>query len=140
VKRVFSGQAEYDASVTSRRPRPDDPPLHLAPRQRRRGPLAERSAARLAHQSGGLGVPGSNPGAPTNKIKDLHQKFGAKCTPNSAWVHPGYISMRRPLPRLGHPMVRLRAVIGRQRRVEVSTLHGADRTRYVAIAGVHDAC
>jgi hypothetical protein len=28
--------------------------------------LAERSAARLAHQSGGLGVPGSNPGAPTN--------------------------------------------------------------------------
>jgi hypothetical protein len=32
---------------------------------------SERSAARLAHQSGGLGVPGSNPGAPTNKIKDL---------------------------------------------------------------------
>ena len=27
---------------------------------------SERSAARLAHQSGGLGVPGSNPGAPTN--------------------------------------------------------------------------
>jgi hypothetical protein len=27
---------------------------------------AERSAARLAHQSGGLGVPGSNPGAPTS--------------------------------------------------------------------------
>jgi hypothetical protein len=31
--------------------------------------LAERSAARLAHQSGGLGVPSSNLGAPTNKIK-----------------------------------------------------------------------
>ena len=31
--------------------------------------LAERSAARLAHQSGGLGVGGSNPLAPTNKIK-----------------------------------------------------------------------
>ena len=28
--------------------------------------LAERSAARLAHQSGGLGVPSSNLGAPTN--------------------------------------------------------------------------
>ena len=32
---------------------------------------SERSAARLAHQSGGLGVPSSNLGAPTNKIKDL---------------------------------------------------------------------
>jgi hypothetical protein len=30
---------------------------------------AERSAARLAHQSGGLGVPGSNPGAPTKILK-----------------------------------------------------------------------
>ena len=29
--------------------------------------MAERSAARLAHQSGGLGVPSSNLGAPTNK-------------------------------------------------------------------------
>jgi hypothetical protein len=37
------------------------------------GPLvpAERSAARLAHQSGGLGVPSSNLGAPTIKIRDL---------------------------------------------------------------------
>jgi hypothetical protein len=32
---------------------------------------SERSAARLAHQSGGLGVPSSNLGAPTNKIKYL---------------------------------------------------------------------
>ncbi len=32
---------------------------------------AERSAARLAHQSGGLGVPSSNLGAPTSKIKYL---------------------------------------------------------------------
>jgi hypothetical protein len=32
---------------------------------------AERSAARLAHQSGGLGVPSSNLGAPTNKISKL---------------------------------------------------------------------
>ena len=32
--------------------------------------LAERSAARLAHQSGGLGVPSSNLGAPTKDIKD----------------------------------------------------------------------
>src|SRR5712691_4862322 len=32
---------------------------------------AERSAARLAHQSGGLGAPSSNLGAPTNKIKYL---------------------------------------------------------------------
>jgi hypothetical protein len=33
---------------------------------------SERSAARLAHQSGGLGVPSSNLGAPTSKIKGLH--------------------------------------------------------------------
>src|SRR3954468_17792842 len=33
--------------------------------------LAERSAARLAHQSGGLGVPSSNLGAPTILIKHL---------------------------------------------------------------------
>ena len=40
--------------------------------------LSERSAARLAHQSGGLGVPGSNPGAPTNKITYfLHLQSGA---------------------------------------------------------------
>jgi hypothetical protein len=34
---------------------------------------SERSAARLAHQSGGLGVPSSNLGAPTNnhlKLRD----------------------------------------------------------------------
>src|SRR5690348_2220107 len=31
----------------------------------------ERSAARLAHQSGGLGVPSSNLGAPTNRFKNL---------------------------------------------------------------------
>ncbi len=33
--------------------------------------LAERSAARLAHQSGGLGVPSSNLGAPTNTSKQV---------------------------------------------------------------------
>ena len=33
---------------------------------------AERSAARLAHQSGGLGVPGSNPGAPTKIFKHFN--------------------------------------------------------------------
>ena len=37
------------------------------------GPQSERSAARLAHQSGGLGVGGSNPLAPTNKIKGLYR-------------------------------------------------------------------
>jgi hypothetical protein len=38
---------------------------------------SERSAARLAHQSGGLGVPSSNLGAPTNKTKDFfHFSFG----------------------------------------------------------------
>ena len=36
---------------------------------------SERSAARLAHQSGGLGVPSSNLGAPTSKIKDLAENF-----------------------------------------------------------------
>lgn len=33
--------------------------------------LAERGAARLAHQSGGLGVVGSNPAAPTIQALDL---------------------------------------------------------------------
>src|SRR6204780_546867 len=33
---------------------------------------SERSAARLAHQSGGLGVPSSNLGAPTNKSLTFH--------------------------------------------------------------------
>jgi hypothetical protein len=32
---------------------------------------SERSAARLAHQSGGLGVPSSNLGAPTTKTPIL---------------------------------------------------------------------
>jgi hypothetical protein len=47
----------------------DRRPLHASLVRRRASVLglAERSAARLAHQSGGLGVPGSNPGAPTNK-------------------------------------------------------------------------
>ena len=36
-----------------------------------RAPGPERSAAWLAHQSGGLGVGSSNLPAPTNKIKDL---------------------------------------------------------------------
>jgi hypothetical protein len=31
--------------------------------------FSERSAARLAHQSGGLGVPSSNLGAPTNATR-----------------------------------------------------------------------
>jgi hypothetical protein len=33
--------------------------------------VSERGAAWLAHQSGGLGVVGSNPAAPTNKINML---------------------------------------------------------------------
>lgn len=47
---------------------------------RRLGPVtivrgvSERSAARLAHLSGGQGVPSSNLGAPTNKIKALNVK------------------------------------------------------------------
>ena len=41
--------------------------LRRPPSQRRGSRLTERSAARLAHQSGGLGVPSSNLGAPTNK-------------------------------------------------------------------------
>jgi hypothetical protein len=48
------------------------PPNHYSPRR------SERSAARLAHQSGGLGVPSSNLGAPTNKrlnYQDKPQRF-----------------------------------------------------------------
>jgi hypothetical protein len=54
---------------------------------------SERSAARLAHQSGGLGVPGSNPGAPTNRIKNLAQIFNPQSSQKSAlgrpWEVPG---------------------------------------------------
>src|ERR1700757_481225 len=39
---------------------------------------AERSAARLAHQSGGLGVPGSNPGAPTKIVKYFKYFMGLR--------------------------------------------------------------
>jgi hypothetical protein len=55
------------------RHRPNRRDLHSSRRSARHRPPvpAERSAARLAHQSGGLGVPSSNLGAPTNKIKDL---------------------------------------------------------------------
>ena len=46
---------------------------------------AERSAARLAHQSGGLGVPSSNLGAPTNpSLKSNSQKL----TLGSVWEGP----------------------------------------------------
>src|SRR6476661_4664798 len=36
---------------------------------------AERSAARLAHQSGGLGVPSSNLGAPTSFSHNINALF-----------------------------------------------------------------
>jgi hypothetical protein len=36
-------------------------------------------------------------------------------------------------------MVRLRAVVSRERRVEVPALYRADRTRHIAIAGIRDA-
>ncbi len=55
------------ATALSEARRPDPAPLHVRRRQRRRL-SAERSAARLAHQSGGLGVPSSNLGAPTNHL------------------------------------------------------------------------
>src|SRR5258705_13860428 len=54
------------------------PPLTIVRRS------AERSAARLAHQSGGLGVPSSNLGAPTNKIKDLQRKSTLDASQKSA--------------------------------------------------------
>ena len=38
---------------------------------------SERSAARLAHQSGGLGVPSSNLGAPTTQISLVSVVGGA---------------------------------------------------------------
>jgi hypothetical protein len=36
-------------------------------------------------------------------------------------------------------MMRLRAVVGLERRIEVPALHRADRPRHIAIAGVRDA-
>src|SRR5262249_652043 len=60
------------------RPRPPPPPSPTPPRAGCQNvphclvtSSAERSAARLAHQSGGLGVPSSNLGAPTNKFNSL---------------------------------------------------------------------
>jgi hypothetical protein len=50
---------------------------------------SERSAARLAHQSGGLGVPSSNLGAPTNQIKDLEGHFRTAASPKSDGETPG---------------------------------------------------
>ena len=42
---------------------------------------AERSAARLAHQSGGLGVASSNLAAPTNKIRHLCNRLLSRKRP-----------------------------------------------------------
>jgi hypothetical protein len=36
-------------------------------------------------------------------------------------------------------MTRLRAVVGRERRIEMLPLHDADRTRHIAIANIRDA-
>src|SRR5262245_43910440 len=58
--------------------------VSLAVRLHRAGALfivrgrSERSAARLAHQSGGLGVPSSNLGAPTNKTPDFIEFLGGR--------------------------------------------------------------
>src|SRR5262249_43673972 len=68
---------------------------------------SERSAARLAHQSGGLGVPSSNLGAPTNKFKYLTDKIDRDASPKSAWGSNGeapgklhWFSTERALPDL----------------------------------------
>jgi hypothetical protein len=63
---------------------------------------SERSAARLAHQSGGLGVPSSNLGAPTSKSLQYQTKICGsrwRCLPvckpfadlfgNSSWTRRG---------------------------------------------------
>ena len=54
-------------------------PALRRPHGQRRPPLpsAERSAARLAHQSGGLGVPSSNLGAPTKSNHPLFSSVGS---------------------------------------------------------------
>jgi hypothetical protein len=79
----------------NRRIQPDlqsETPLPETCGRRRGSPskaLAERSAARLAHQSGGLGVPSSNLGAPTNQINDLSRSskvsFPRKSLLGSPW-------------------------------------------------------
>ena len=48
------------------------------------GHLAERSAARLAHQSGGLGVPSSNLGAPTKENQILRPVANLKTVPKKS--------------------------------------------------------
>jgi hypothetical protein len=50
-----------------------------------------------ANQPGGLGVPSSNLGAPTNKIKDLFGFYLDNLPGKSPWAAPGQI--KKPLAR-----------------------------------------
>src|ERR1700674_105579 len=74
--------------VSRLRLRPDPPTTIVRGR-------SERSAARLAHQSGGLGVPSSNLGAPTNQIKDLRNYTLPSRRKNSALGRPGADGARK---------------------------------------------
>ncbi len=70
---------------------------------RHNGPLAERGAVRLAHRSGGPGVAGSNPAAPTNNFNNLclsmhgHSDSFAVRIPTRTPVSFSYIHARRAL-------------------------------------------
>ena len=62
---------------------------------------AERSAARLAHQSGGLGVPSSNLGAPTIKIplkSELSAGLVQACEPVCRGNESPEVAHRVPRP------------------------------------------
>src|SRR3979490_348211 len=66
-KRGHDGGGVRLAQIPSSR-LPPPPPLTIVRRS------SERSAARLAHQSGGLGVPSSNLGAPTTQPPEIISK------------------------------------------------------------------
>jgi hypothetical protein len=53
---------------------------------------SERSAAWLAHHTGGVGVGGSNPLAPTKFSKDISQKLFLTC---DLFANPSPVNARR---------------------------------------------
>jgi hypothetical protein len=79
---------------------------------------AERSAARLAHQSGGLGVPSSNLGAPTKLLFDINRILYGPPSESTARLQTG----RAPVGGLC-----LQPSPGRPRSVRMFAMLGDDR-------------
>ena len=91
----------YQRSAGRPRPRRNRPPIGLKPAPLRSpagqsytfaAGLAERSAARLAHQSGGLGVASSNLAAPTNYFAGSNSIRPLVCRPPTWLAFGGTLS------------------------------------------------